>query len=100
MKKFGITKKKLLKEYNQAIDDICEINEEKDTFSGEEVCAIVHGILTKNKVKTSLSIIKLHKLYSDRVESLGLTRSQWVDNYDVPEIIGLLYEILESETLV
>lgn len=96
MGKIAITKKKLLKEYKHEVDEISEYLENKTQFSGEEICQIIHGILIENKVKTNLTTKKLYTLYHNKVESLNITRDEWVEKYGIPEIIDLIYNILEE----
>jgi len=96
MGNLSITKKKLLKEYNHAIIDILDECEWKSSFSGEEVCNIVLGILHTKKIKTNLSSNRLYTLYSEKIDSMNITREEWVKNYDIPEIIDIIYTILEE----
>lgn len=96
MNKLSITKKELLEEYNKEIDFICEIDEFRVVFSGEEVCGIINSILTKKGVKNSLSDEQLHSKYNVFIENLNLSRDEWVKNYGIPEIIGVIYDILEE----
>ena len=91
-------KKELLTEYNHAIDVILEECEWKSDFTGKDVCNIVLGILSTKKVKTDLTFNRLYNLYSEKVESLKVTREEWVENYGVPEIIDIIYIILEENT--
>lgn len=97
MDKIGISEEKLLKEYNVRIDEICDYLEFKTAFTGEEVCDIVIGILEKEKVKTPFTSTTLYRKYSEKINSLGLTREEWVKNYGIPQIIGVIYEILEKK---
>lgn len=98
MVNLSITKKELLKEYNHAIDVILEECEWKSDFTGKDVCSIVLGILSTKKVKTTLSFNRLYELYSNKVDSLCVTREEWVEKYGVPEIIDIIYIILEENT--
>jgi len=96
MGKIAITKNKLLKEYKREIDEISDYLENKTQFSGEEICQIVHRILVENNIKTKLTWKKLYTLYHNKVESLDITRDEWVEKYGIPEIIDLIYDILEE----
>ena len=96
MGKLGITKKKLLKEYNLSIDRISDDLEYKVYFTGEEVCQIVTIILEENKVKTRLLINELYEIYKNKVRTLGFTDTEWVNTHGISEIIDIIYEILED----
>ena len=98
MPNLSITKKELLKEYNHAIDVILEECEWKSNFTGKDVCSIVLGILSTKKVKTNLSFNRLYTLYSEKIDSMNVTREEWVKNYGVPEIIDIIYIILEENS--
>ena len=89
-----ITEQELLDKYNILIDDILDECDWKTHFSGEEVCGLVHTILTKNDEKPKISAKELHKIYSNQVENLKLTDEEWRTQYGIPEIIHMLYEIL------
>lgn len=92
----NITKEDLLKQYTKEINDIADECDWKYSFSGEEVCEIVHGILVKNKVKTSLTPYSLHAIYAKKIDSMSINREEWVKNYGIPEIIGIIYTIIEG----
>jgi len=98
MGKLSLTKAKLLKEYKSEVDEIAELLDWKTTFSGEEVCGIVFDILIKHKVQTKLTAKKLYKLYSKKANSLNLSDGEWAKNYGIPEIITMIYNILEENS--
>ncbi len=93
-----ITEKKLLREYNKKVDEICDYIDTKSSFTGEEVCGIVIDILEREKVKNNLSPSELYVIYSKKINNLGISREVWVKNYGIPEIISIIYEILEKNT--
>lgn len=97
MEKLGISKKELLKEYLKEINNICDINENKSTFTGQEVCSIVISILNEKSVKTTLKAEELHKKYHKHVKKLKLSKKEWVEKYGIPEIIGIIHSILEEK---
>ena len=91
-----ITERELLIQYNLTIDKILDECDWKTHFTGEEVCGVVRSILTKNKEKISISAPALYELYHEKVEELKITNELWRENYGVPEIISIIYEILIS----
>ena len=91
-----ITEKELLEKYNTTIDNILDVCDWKTNFTGEEVCQLVHNILKQNNEEPTISAENLHELYSSKVSSLNLTDEYWRENYGVPEIISMIYEILLS----
>lgn len=93
-----ISEKKLLKEYNKRIDEICDYIETKSSFTGEEVCSIVIGILESEKIESNLSPEGLYEIYAKKINNMGISREEWVKNYGIPQIIGIIYEILEKNT--
>lgn len=92
----NITKEELLKQYTKEINDIAEECDWKYSFSGEEVCGIVHGILVKNKLKTKLTPYTLHVIYAKKIEVMSISREEWVKKYGIPEIIDIIYNIIEE----
>ena len=91
-----ITRDELLEKYNILIDNILDECDWKSSFTGEEVCGLVHHILKRDYKEPSISSEKLHEIYSKKVDDLNLSREEWVDKYGVPEIITMIYEILED----
>lgn len=97
MGKIKITEKKLLKQYTKIVDEIADECEWKTHFTGEEVCGIVFGILTKNDIKPKICVQDFYKMYSDRVDEVSKTDAEWRNNYGIPEIIHLIYDLLEKK---
>lgn len=91
-----LTEKELLEKYNTTTDNILDECDWKTHFTGEEVCHLVHHILKENNEEPSISAETLHEVYSLKVSSLKLTAEEWRENYGVPEIISMIYEILLS----
>ena len=89
-----MTEEELLVKYNILINEILDECDWKTHFTGEEVCGLVHNILTKNGEEPIVTPKELHKVYSNQVDNLNLTPEQWRDQYGVPQIIHLIYEIL------
>ncbi len=96
MIKLPITKEELLIQYNQEIDNICEICDWKTNFTGQEVCSIVHGIIIRTGIKTKLTESKLHVIYNKHITSLNLSDVEWRKNYKIPQIIEIIYNILNK----
>lgn len=92
-----ITRKQLLKEYLKQIDIIADAIDWKTTFSGQEVCSIIYDIMIKAGLQTNLTGPKLHKFYNKQVNSLNLTDAEWRENYDIPNIVNIVYDILEEK---
>jgi hypothetical protein len=92
-----ITRDELLEKYNTLIDNILDECDWKTHFTGEEICNLVHNILKRDDKEPSLSPEDLYKTYSKKVKDLNLTREEWVEQYGVPEIITMIYEILEDQ---
>lgn len=96
MGKLTITKSKLLKEYKREVDEISEYLENKTVFSAEDICQIVGNILIENNVNVKINTNNLLKFYKNKVKSLKITNEEWRENYGIPEIITLIYDILEE----
>jgi len=97
MVKLPITKKELLKEYTRRINKICDDLDWKTTFSGQEVCGLIHEIMIKNGLVTNLTSYKLHNAYNKAVTKLNITDAEWRENYKIPQIVGMVYDILEEK---
>jgi hypothetical protein len=92
-----ISRDELLEKYNTLIDSILDECDWKSSFTGEEVCGLVHHILKRDDKEPNLSSEELYKLYSKKVDDLKISREEWVDKYGVPEIITMIYEILQDD---
>ncbi len=91
-----ITKQELLEEYNILTNSILDECDWKTHFISEEVCGLVHNILSRNGNKLKFTSQELHKIYTNKVNNLNLTNEEWCVQYGVPEIISMIYEILIS----
>jgi hypothetical protein len=91
-----ITRDELLEKYNTLTDNILDECDWKCHFTGEEVCGLVHHILKRDDKEPSLSSEDLHKIYSKKIDDLKISREEWLDRYGVPEIITMIYEILQD----
>lgn len=96
MNKLGISEEDLLKKYKQHIDFLTDECDWITHFDGEDIISIVYGILMAEKVRIKISQGELYDLYSQHVDSLNLTKEQWVDQYGIPEIIHIIYGILQE----
>ena len=68
----------------------------RDSFIAEEVCGIVCNILTKNNETISITPQILYEKYIEIVRELRISNKLWRENYHKPEIISMIYKILES----
>lgn len=92
-----ITKKQLLKEYNKQIDQICDDLDWKTSFSGQEICSIIFGIMINHKLKTTLTGPKLHNAYNKHVKALNISDEEWRKTYKIPQIVEIIYDLLEEK---
>lgn len=91
-----ITEKELLIQYKLTIDNILDECDWKTHFTGQEVCGIVHSILTKNEENILITTPALYELYNKKIKDLNIGDELWRENYGVQEIISMIYEILIS----
>ena len=91
-----IKEEQLLKEYNILTDSILDECDWKTHFTSEEVCGLVHNILSRDENQLNVTPQELHKIYTNQVSDLNLTAEEWRENYGVPEIISIIYEIIIS----
>jgi len=96
MKELKITKNQLLEQYNKVVDNILDTCDWKTSFSGEEVCGIVYGILSKNDIEHPMLIEEFHVLYSKKCSTMAASDEEWRNNFNVPKIIDIVYELLTT----
>lgn len=89
-----IKEEELLLEYNRLIDSILDECDWKTHFTGEEVCGMVHHILSRDENQLNVTPQELHKIYSNQISNLKVSNEEWRTQYGVPEIIHIIYEIL------
>jgi hypothetical protein len=89
-----LTEQELLLEYNRLTNSILDECDWKTHFTGEEVCGLVHNILSRDENQLNVTPQELHKIYSNQVSNLNLSDEEWRTQYGVPEIIHMIYEIL------
>lgn len=91
-----IKEEQLLEEYNILTDSILDECDWKTHFIGEEVCGMVHHILSRDGTQLNITPQELHKIYANQVSNLNLSNEEWYTQYGVPEIIHMVYEIITS----
>jgi|LakMenEpi03Aug12_release.lakeMendotaPanAssembly.Ray.scaffolds.fasta_scaffold2940907_1 hypothetical protein len=91
-----ITEQQLLSQYKLTIDKILDECEWKTHFISQEICSIVCNILTNNGETLLITPQLLHIIYDKKVKELNVSDEIWRNNYGVPEIIGIIYSILEN----
>jgi len=96
MGKLNITKKQLLKKYNKAIGELVDECDWISYISSELACSTIVFILLENKVNCFIHSDELHQLYIEHIASLKLKEGEWQEKYGVPEIIDIIYSILEK----
>jgi len=96
MKTLNITKEELLEKYNQAIDILTDECDWITYIDGRMVCATVVSILLEYNVNRLIHSDKLFELYENHINSLNLKENEWQEKYGVPEIIDIIYGILEK----
>jgi hypothetical protein len=94
MKNFTLTKEELLEQYQNSVNEIFDECDWKTTFSGQEVCGLVYGILTKNNMKHPMLIEEFYEHYSKKCSELASSDSEWRNNFGVKEIIDIIYDLL------
>lgn len=96
MGKLNITKKELLNKYNEAINELADECDWITYISSELACSTIVFILLKNKVNCLIHSDELHQLYIEHIASLNLKEGEWQEKYGIPEIIDIIYGILEK----
>lgn len=96
MGKLNITKEELLNKYNEAINELVDECDWITYISSELACSTIVFILLKNKVNCLIHSDELHQLYIEHIASLNLKEGEWQEKYGIPEIIDIIYEILEK----
>ncbi len=94
MKNFTLTKEELLEQYQNSVNEIFDTCDWKTTFSGQEVCGVVYGILSKNDIELPMDIEDFYNLYSNKCSELASSDSEWRNNFGVKEIIDIIYDLL------
>ncbi len=97
MAQVKLTENELLKLYRKKIDKISDEYEWKTHFSGEEVCGLVCSILADKDKTFKVKPQDLYSVYSNEIEILEITDEEWVRTFGIPEIIALIYQILEDK---
>ena len=96
MGKLNITQDKLLKSYNKSLDLLLDECDWITHIDGESVCGIIVGLIIEKKINVSITSEELYKLYDKHIEGLKLSDGEWQEKYGIPEIIEIIYSILES----
>lgn len=94
MTKLNFTKEDLEKRYRERLDTLLDDCDWITYVDGEMVCKLVVNSL--KDFGMGVDYDTLYKLYTDNVKSLNLTDEEWRENYGIPEIISMLYEIVEK----
>ena len=96
MGKLNITEEELLEKYNVSIDNLTDECDWITHISGQMVCATIVSILVENNINCLIHSDKLYELYDSYINSLNLGENEWREKYGVPEIIKIIYGILEK----
>ena len=96
MAKLPFSEKELLTRYNKALDEMLDECDWVTAVTGETICGLIIGVLSGENECPSMTWAKLHKLYIKEVKDLKVTDEEWRNNYGVPEIIKIIYKILEE----
>lgn len=96
MGKLNITEEELLEKYNVSIDNLTDECDWITHISGQMVCATIVSILVENNINCLIHSDKLYELYDSYINSLNLEENEWREKYGVPEIIKIIYGILEK----
>jgi len=94
--KLNITKEELLNKYNEAINNLADECDWITYISSELACSTIVFILLENKVNCFIHSDELHQLYIGHIASLNLKEGEWQEKYGIPEIIDIIYGILEK----
>ena len=97
MKKLTITKEELLLKYLASMEELVDECDWITHITSEMVCGILVSVLIENKVNVFMSSTDLHDIYSKYVSDLNLSDEEWRNSYDIPKIIEILYNILETK---
>jgi dimeric dUTPase (all-alpha-NTP-PPase superfamily) len=98
MKKLNFTKEELEKKYNERLSTFLDDCEHVSYVTGDMVCSLVN--LSLKDFGVELEYKKLYKLYIDKVKSLNLTDEEWREKYGIPEIISLIYDLVEKTLFI
>lgn len=96
MNKLPFSEEELLIRYNKALDVMLDECDWVTSVTGETVCGLVIGVLNGPNECPSMTWAILHKLYNQEVKNLKVTDEEWRENYGIPEIIKIIYKILEN----
>jgi hypothetical protein len=96
MGKLNITQDELLIGYNKSLDLLLDECDWITHIDGESVCGIIIGLIIEFNINVSITSEELYKLYDDYIETLNLDKGEWQEKYGIPEIIGIIYSILET----
>lgn len=94
MKTFKLSKEQLLEQYNNSVNEIFDECDWKTSFTGQEVCGVIYGILTKNDLPQPMPIEDFYDLYSKKCSDLSDSDEHWRTNFGVKEIIDIIYDLL------
>jgi hypothetical protein len=97
MKKLNITEEELLFRYMTSLDELLDECDWVTNISSEMVCGIIASILIEQNVNVFMPSADLYESYSTHVKGLGLSDEEWRDNYGIPQIINIIYSILETK---
>lgn len=96
MAKLPFSEEELLSRYNKALDEMLEECDWVTSVTGETVCGLIIGVISKANECPDMTWSKLHKLYAKEVEKLNISVGEWRTKYGIPEIISIIYKILEE----
>jgi len=96
MGKLNITEEELLDKYNVSIDNLTDECDWITHISGQMVCTTIVSILIENNINCLINSDKLYELYDSHIKSLNLEDGEWQEKYGVPEIIKIIYKLLEN----
>lgn len=95
MNELNITKEDLLARYRKRIDAILDVCDWKTSFDPPEICEIICGIIfeTDGGIYNHRVILDL---YLAKIKSLNLKKGEWQEKYGIPEIVYMIYDIIED----
>ena len=97
MGKLNITQGELLSKYIISLESLLDECDWITYVPSDMVCSLIVCVIIENKVNVFISSEELHNIYLNKVRELNLSDDEWSKSYDIPKIINMIYNILETK---
>lgn len=91
-----ISEKELLKLYKIKLNHLLDDCDWISTVSSYMVCNIVTNVLLEKGIIIESDY--LHKHYINYIDNLKISDEDWRNNFDISEVISIIYSVLKSKT--